>query len=303
MRASLRTRFACVPLLLAGAVGVGACSHPIARRTVVTEPEHPADPCTTDDPPPERPGPFDGTAFVARYAEEHLPLLAPIEETAEVLSRRVRTMRPGNARRETRKKLVYRRLADALAATDPAERERIHAAMRRDSRLAVQGNREALLATEIAFAEVWFRFRTQASGAALTADLFFQQHVADRELLRIATMIRAELALARNENAFARDALAVLMTSATDPLHVYATYRTATAYCNEQKTEECRLWLDRVRFFGCAPGPPHETAEFALRAFFDLGMQPIPRCQREPETPVYCTRSDTVSYRQSVLHQ
>lgn len=303
MRAVLRTRFPGFLLLLVGAGAVGACSHPTARRPVVTEPERPADPCATDDPPPERPEPFDGAAFIVRYAEEHLPLLAPIEESTDTLARRVRTMRPGNARRETRKTLVFRRLADALAATDPAERERIHAAMRRDSRLAVQGNRESLLATEVAFAEVWFRFRTQASGAALTADVFFQQHVADRELLRIASMIRAELALARSENAFARDALTVLMTSATDPLHVYATYRTATSYCNEGKTEECRLWLDRVRFFGCAPEPPHETAEFALRAFFDLGLPPIPHCQREPGTPVYCTRSDTVSYRQSVLSQ
>ncbi len=232
MRAVLRTRIPGFLLLLVGAGSVGACSHPTARRTVVTEPERPDDPCTTDDPPPERPEPFDGSAFVARYAEEHVPLLAPVTESSEVLSRRIRTMRAGNARREMRRTLVYRRLADALAATDPAERERIHAAMRRDSRLAVQGNRETLLATEVAFAEVWFRFRTQASGAALTADLFFQQHVADRELLRIVSMIRAELALARSENAFARDALTVLMNSATDPLHVYATYRTATSYCN-----------------------------------------------------------------------
>jgi hypothetical protein len=284
-------------IVLASAAG---CVH--APAPVVVAPV----PVTEPTDPPEEPedlslvpsAPFDAKAFTRTYAETRVSIFTPSSMPAAALTRSLRATRSASDRRTLRRALVIVHLLAAEQAATPEARETERRAMVREARLGLSGNRDAHLAAELAFTEVWLAWVSDAEDAQAKAEAFLQRHVADRELSRIVTMIRAELAFARGALAVSRSAFAILLGDVRDPLHAYASYRTAASFCaNAEHPDECRQWRQQTRLLGCAPTPTPETVQFAERAFLELGSPTVPRRERERGAPRYCSRAATASYR------
>jgi len=200
-----------------------------AEPVAVDVPPVPEDP---DEPAPTL-APFDAKAFLAGYAATRTGVLSPIPSDRAELDERLRTERDPLAKRALARASVIAHLADALEASDAATLAAERRAMTSSLRIARRGTRDARLLAELAFASAYLSFQTDAPDATRLADEFFMRHVVDRELLRMITMMRAELAFGRHDLSTARAIFALLLGDGTDPLHAYALYRTAATYCGE----------------------------------------------------------------------
>lgn len=287
-------RYVVAAVLVASAT---ACLGTTQSRTT-TEPS--GEVVTPEPETPDEPAPvlaaFDPKSFIAEYAAPRTPVLAGIPSDRVELDRRLRTERDPIAKRALARASVIAHLADALATEDPVELENERRAITRSLRLARRGNRDARALAELAFATTYLAYQTDAADRAALADEFFMRHVVDRELLRIVTMIRGELALARGDASRARAIFALLVGDRADPLNAYGLYRTAATHCSSHEDAPCRDLLERTRLNGCAPDAPDEAKALGERAFQDLAAPPLARRDRDRTAPRYCSRTDTASF-------
>lgn len=300
-----RTRRALV-VAWALALSQSACAHAASAPAPTEPPEASAEAPVVEEPEDtsEAPsGPFDARAFARAYVAPRISIFTPSQTPAASLERSLRAVRDANTKRTLRRALVTVHLVAAESAPDAATRERERRAMVALARAALRGNRDARLAAELAFTEVWLAWISEAPDAARRAEAFFTRHVVDRELLRVDTLIRAELALAGDaaSRVRGRAALSLLLGHVDDPLHAYASYRTARSYCDDGDEALCRQWLEQTRVLGCRPNAPVETRSFAERAFADLGAPAVPRRDRERGAPRYCSRAATASFGDPLL--
>lgn len=280
------------------ASSVVACAG--SNGSTSTTPDEENDVAVVVDDEPDEPAPtlaaFDPKAFIAAYAGARSTVLAPIPADHADLDRRLREERDPVAKRALARASVIAHLEDALAAQDPAAVVNERRAMDRSLRIARRGNRDARMLAELAFASAYLAFQIDAPDRVRLADEFFMRHVVDRELLRIVTMIRGELAFARGDASRARAIFALLVGDTADPLHAYGLYRTAATHCTSHEDAACRETLERTRLNGCAPNAPAEAQELGERAYQDLGAVPVARRDRDRQAPRYCTRADTATF-------
>lgn len=272
-------------LVLAGACG---------GTTVATETNEPqrnewGDIVTDRRDPIMSPAPFEVLPFVRAYAVPRVRVFLPIEEEESALSRALRTARGAAARREAQFRLYVRRFQRAEGA-EGTERTTILRTMAREERTLLRGNTDVRLAAEVAFMKLWLDYAAGDYAARAKAEAFVTDHAAQQDLVRIVTVIRAELALAQHEVANSRALFETLRAAPSDELSGYARYRAARMLCADGQLEPCRRELEDARVFGCAADASATTQDFAARAATELDT---PRRRDAPSgTPDHCTAAD-----------
>lgn len=246
---------------------------------------------------------FDALAFVRGYAAPRVRLFWRVEKTEAELTAAVRTTRDPAGKLAARRALFAFRFQAMEAATTPEERTRIGRLMAREERLLVRNQRDEAVLAEVAFAHIWLDFVAHDYEARGLAERFVAQYVGDRELLRIVTMVRAEIAIEHYELAAARETLSVLRGERNDPLTAYAAYRAASLMCRDGQHDACQREMDEARRLGCAPDAGDVTKEFAERAFRELGTSRPARNDRVNGRPTHCSRADVARYADPILRR
>ncbi len=122
------------------------------------------------------------------------------------------------------------------------------------------------------FLLLWMDWERGAANVATRAERFTRRHDDAGDLLRLAWMMRGELALEAHEWQAARDAFRFVLGSLGHPLYAYALYRTAYAWHAEGDEEQARRALEDAAALGCAADASAPTSRIALRAARQLGV-------------------------------
>ncbi len=227
----------------------------------------------------------DSAAFLLEVGATLTDVLVRPSESLEELETARR------AARGTERRLRERDLARAhLFAAEETEGRESTRHLREAGELArsaAHSSRDATLATETDFIQLWAAWRAGQAAATARAERFVSRHESSRDLALIAWIIRGEVAFADERWDDAIAAYRAVLGRLGHPLYAFALYRTARAQFQAGRTEESHQALEEVRDLGCPTDASEPTLHVALAATHALSG----RTRQDPtgrERPATC---------------
>jgi len=232
-----------------------------------------------------RPRPLEVAPLLIAFAGRNTATLSPPDESIEALED-ARGNARGSDRRTLLRKLAFAHLFAAEESTGDRDAARHRRDASRFAQHAARGGREAYLAAEMAFVDVWGSWRGGARNAGRLSERFTRRHRESGDLFIMAWVIRGEVAYERERWSEAADAYRYLLGLIEHPLYALGLYRTAQCWRNDGRAEEAREALEQVRQMACDAEAPPEIEEIALRATAELRteLRDDPDGHRRPET-------------------
>ena len=239
-------------------------------------------------PPPA----FDAVEFLRTFAAAHSVLPPRPDGTLPDLEARKRAARRPDDKRAAMPDLALANLHEAERANTPDEATHHLEAAAREARAAVRGSRDEALVEICDFVLVWHALRVRPPNAARVVDAYLEHHPAAGPRLRMAWMIRGEVAMATSDWPKAKESFRFVMGDLASPLYGYALYRTAEAQRGAGEADASRESLVFVVDQGCARDAPSENIAMARQAWAELG-RPAPEGTPDAERPFCAVRTQT----------
>lgn len=211
------------------------------------------------------PGParIDGAELLLAYATRTSTFPAAGGDIAALEEARRNARGPD--RRPAMRDLAY---AHMIAAERTTGREAVR--HRKDAlriaENAANGNRDAQLAAELAFIDLWSAWRAGRRNAAGIAERFTRRHNTSGELLVLAWIIRGEIALERERWNEAATSYRFVLGQLGHPLYAFALYRTGESLRGAGRDADAQSAFEEARQLGCGSDVAPETDQAARAA-------------------------------------